>query len=157
MEGKKLPRKERSEIAAKYIDLVGLSKFSKSHPNQLSGGMQQRVSIARALAVDPEILFMDEPFGALDALTRMKMQDEISGIWEEQKKTIIFVTHDIEEAVFLADRVVIMTPNPGKIKNIVNVPLSRKRDRTDPDFIKIRDRIFAEFQLKKPDKTEYYI
>ncbi len=157
MESKKLSKKERHDIASKYIDLVGLSKFSKSHPSQLSGGMQQRVAIARALAVDPEIIFMDEPFGALDALTRLKMQDEISNIWEKQKKTIIFVTHDIEEAVFLADRIVIMTPNPGKIKSIISVPLARKRDRTSHDFLKIRDRVFSEFNMKSPDKTEYYI
>lgn len=157
LEGKKLAKKERREIAARYISLVGLSEFSKSHPGQLSGGMQQRVAIARALAVDPEIIFMDEPFGALDALTRMKMQDEISSIWQEQKKTIIFVTHDIDEAVFLADRVVIMTPNPGKIKSIVPVPLARKRDRTSEDFLKIRDRIFTEFEMKQKDNTEFYI
>ncbi len=157
LESKKLSKKERHDIASKYIGLVGLSKFSKSHPSQLSGGMQQRVAIARALAVDPEIIFMDEPFGALDALTRLKMQDEISNIWEQQKKTIIFVTHDIEEAVFLADRIVIMTPNPGKIKSIISVPLARKRDRTSHDFLKIRDRVFSEFNMKNPDKTEYYI
>lgn len=147
LECKKLSRRERHEIACKYIALVGLSDFTKSHPNQLSGGMQQRVDIARALAVDPDIIFMDEPFGALDALTRLKMQDEISSIWENQKKTIIFVTHDIEESVFLADRVVIMTPNPGKIKNIIDVPLARRRDRTSTEFLKIRDRIFAEFDI----------
>jgi ABC-type nitrate/sulfonate/bicarbonate transport system, ATPase component len=157
LESKKLSKSERRDIASKFIDLVGLSRFSKSHPSQLSGGMQQRVAIARALAVDPEIIFMDEPFGALDALTRLKMQDEISNIWEQQKKTIIFVTHDIEEAVFLADRIVIMTPNPGKIKSIINVPLARKRDRTSLDFLKIRDRVFSEFNMKIPDKTEYYI
>lgn len=157
LEGKKFAKKERAEIADKFINIVGLSEFSKSHPNQLSGGMQQRVAIARALAVDPDIIFMDEPFGALDALTRLKMQDEISGIWENQKKTIIFVTHDIEESVFLADRVIIMTPNPGKIKSIINVPLARKRDRTSLDFLKIRDRIFAEFEMKKSDATEYSI
>ncbi len=157
LESKKVSKKERHDIASKYIDLVGLSKFSKSHPSQLSGGMQQRVAIARALAVDPEIIFMDEPFGALDALTRLKMQDEISNIWEQQKKTIIFVTHDIEEAVFLADRIVIMTPNPGKIKSIISVPLARKRDRTSDDFLKIRDRVFSEFNMKNPDNTEYYI
>ena len=157
LECKKLAKNERRKLAAKYIEMVGLTSFAKNHPGQLSGGMQQRVAIARALAVDPEIIFMDEPFGALDALTRMKMQDEISSIWEEQKKTIIFVTHDIEEAVFLADRVVIMTPNPGKIKSIIDVPLARKRDRTSADFLSIRDRVFSEFELKTADKTEYYI
>lgn len=157
LEGKKLSGEERHKIAAKYIDLVSLSDFAKSHPNQLSGGMQQRVSIARALAVDPEIIFMDEPFGALDALTRINMQNEISGIWGKDKKTIIFVTHDIEESVYLADRIVVMTPNPGKIKCVINVPLARKRDRTSPDFLKIRDRIFAEFEAKQLDATEYYL
>jgi len=145
------------KIAEEYIELVGLSLFKKHHPYQLSGGMQQRVAIARALAVDPDIIFMDEPFGALDAMTRMKMQDEISGIWEKKKKTILFVTHDIDESVFLADRIVIMTPHPGKIKSIVNVPLSRKRDRTHPDFLAIRDKVFAEFEMKEKNKIEYYI
>lgn len=157
LEGKQLSKEERTHIANKYIELVGLSNFKKSHPIQLSGGMQQRVAIARALAVDPEIIFMDEPFGALDAITRMKMQDEVSSIWDSHKKTIIFVTHDIEESVFLADRIVILTPNPGKIKRIIDVPLARKRDRTSNDFLKIRDRVFAEFEMKENDKTEYYI
>lgn len=119
--------------------------------------MQQRVAIARALAVDPDIIFMDEPFGALDAMTRMKMQDEISNIWEKKKKTILFVTHDIEESVFLADRIVIMTPYPGRIKSIINVPLARKRDRTNADFIAIRDKVFAEFEMKEKDRVEYYL
>lgn len=157
LEGKKISKEERSKIANEYIELVGLSKFSKHHPGQLSGGMQQRVAIARALAVDPEIIFMDEPFGALDAMTRMNMQDEISNIWEKKKKTIVFVTHDIEEAVFLADKIVIMTAGPGKIKSILNVPMSRKRDRTSDEFLKIRDKVFEEFKMKKEDNTEYYL
>ena len=119
--------------------------------------MQQRVAIARALAVDPEIIFMDEPFAALDALTRMKLQDEISAINRSQHKTIIFVTHDIDEAVVLADRIVIMTPNPGRIKTIIPVDLHGQRDRTSPDFLRIRDHVFAEFSLKPEDRTEYYI
>lgn len=150
-------KSEIKRTAREYIDLVGLGEFSKHHPYQLSGGMQQRVAIARALAVDPEIIFMDEPFGALDAMTRMKMQDEISGIWEKKKKTILFVTHDIEEAVFLADRIVVMTSFPGRIKSILNVPLARKRDRTNPDFLTIRDRVFLEFEMKGKDKIEYYL
>lgn len=155
LESKKISKKERSKIADEFIELVGLSKFSKHHPSQLSGGMQQRVAIARALAVDPEIIFMDEPFGALDAMTRMNMQDEISSIWEKKKKTIIFVTHDIEEAVFLGDKIVIMTPSPGKIKSIVNVPISRKRDRTSEGFLKIRDSVFEEFKMKQTFDLEY--
>ena len=151
------PAAERRAIAEKYLELVGLSNFRDRHPAELSGGMQQRVAIARALAVDPEILFMDEPFAALDALTRMKLQDEISAICREQHKTIIFVTHDIDEAIVLADRIVIMTPNPGHIKSIINVDLHGRRDRTSPDFLHIRDKVFTEFSLKPEDKTEYYI
>jgi len=147
-EAKKLKRKERRQIAEEYIQLVGLSDYKKHHPPQLSGGMQQRVALARALAVEPKILLMDEPFGALDAMTRMHMQDEIERIWQEKKKTIIFVTHDIEEAVFLADRIVIMTPSPGRVKTIIEVPLPRKRDRTSLDFLKIKDKVFTEFNLK---------
>ena len=109
--------------------------------------MQQRVAIARALAVDPEIIFMDEPLGALDALTRIKMQDEILAIHKKQKKTIIFVTHDIEEAVFLADRIVIMTPNTGKIKTDIKVSLGAHRSRTSDDFLAVRDKIFTVFEL----------
>lgn len=157
LESKGIDKEERSKIADKYIDLVGLTNFKKSHPRQLSGGMQQRVAIARALAVDPEILFMDEPFGALDAITRMKLQDDILDICRNEKKTIIFVTHDIEEAVFLADRIVVMTPNPGKIKSIVTVPLKHHRDRTSGDFLKVRDKIFELFNLKSDDYIEYTI
>ncbi|MBQ7433332.1 MAG: ABC transporter ATP-binding protein [Lachnospiraceae bacterium] len=153
-----LLRAERRAIAEKYIDLVGLSQFQDSHPRQLSGGMQQRVSIARALATDPDIIFMDEPFGALDAITRMKLQDDILEISKQQQKTIIFVTHDIEEAVFLADRIVVMTPNPGKIKSIITVPLSREnRDRTSDDFIHWRDRVFEIFNMKHEPNIEYMI
>ncbi len=158
LERKKLSKEERKAIAKKYIDLVNLSDFENAHPNQLSGGMKQRVAIARALAVSPEIIFMDEPFGALDAITRMKLQDDILRIAKEENKTIIFVTHDIEEAVFLADRIVIMTPNPGKVKSIINVPLSRYgRDRTSDDFIKLRDKVFEIFNMKHDKNIEYVI
>ena len=157
LESKKISKEERSKIADEFIELVGLSKFSKHHPTELSGGMQQRVAIARALSVDPEIIFMDEPFGALDAMTRMNMQDEISNIWEQKKKTIIFVTHDIEEAVFLADRIVIMTPGPGKVKSIIDVPIKRKRDRTSEELLKIRDKVSIELKMKKENETEYFI
>lgn len=155
LEAKGLSDKMCRQIASTYLELVGLTSYQKHHPAQLSGGMQQRVALARALAVDPEILLMDEPFGALDAMTRMTMQDEIERIWQEKKKTIVFVTHDIEEAVFLADRIVIMTPGPGRIKTVIEVPLSRKRDRTSPDFLKIRDRIFKAFELKQAIEPEY--
>lgn len=157
LESKKVPKDRQKEIAEKYIELVGLKGSEKKKPGQLSGGMQQRVAIARALAVDPEILFMDEPFGALDAITRMKLQDDILDICHRTNKTIVFVTHDIEEAIFLADRVVIMDANPGRIKAIVNISLGKDRDRTSPDFLKIRDRIFEIFHMKKENMIEYYI
>lgn len=157
LEAKKISKEERKEIAKKYLALVGLEDFAGSYPRQLSGGMQQRVAIARALAVNPDILFMDEPFGALDAITRMKLQDDILKICREEKKTIIFVTHDIEEAVFLADKIVVMTPNPGKVKSVVTVPLHHDRDRTGGDFLLVRDKIFELFHLKTDHYIEYNI
>lgn len=157
LEPKGISKEERKEIAKKYIELVGLTDFRKSYPRQLSGGMQQRVAIARALAVNPDILFMDEPFGALDAITRMKLQDDILEICRNEKKTIIFVTHDIEEAVYLADKIVVMTPNPGKVKSVVTVPLHHYRDRTSGDFLYVRDKIFELFNLKADTYIEYNI
>ena len=157
LESGKLSKQERQERATRYLDLVGLRAFAHNHPQQLSGGMRQRVAFAGALAVEPEIIFMDEPFGALDALTRMEMQDELLKLQRSQQKTIVFVTHDIEEAVFLADRVVVMTPNPGKIKSVIPVHLDGARDRTGSDFLAIRDKIFGEFELKRNDKVEYFI
>lgn len=155
LESQGVPRAEREKTAMEYIKLVGLEEFSRNHPGELSGGMKQRVALARALAVEPDIIFMDEPFGALDAMTRFKMQEEIVRIWQETNKTIIFVTHDIDEAVYLADRVVVMTPLPGKVKSVIPVPIGRQRDRTGIDFIRIRDRIYTEFALK-PERTEDY-
>ena len=119
--------------------------------------MQQRVAIARALAVDPKIIFMDEPFGALDAITRTKLQEDMLQISKTEKKTIIFVTHDIEEAIFLADRIVIMTPNPGRVKSIIKVPLDEYRERTSHNFLKMRDKIFEIFNMQPNDDIEYII
>ena len=157
LESKKVSKADREKIAKKYIDLVGLSGFEKRHPKQLSGGQQQRVSIARGLAVNPEVIFMDEPFGALDAITRMKLQEDILKISREEKKTVIFVTHDIEEAVFLADRIVVMMADPGRIKSIVTVPLCGYRDRTSGDFLHVRDKIFELFNMKADSTIEYVI
>lgn len=154
---KKVPRSQWEEIAKKYLGLVGLSGYEKRYPRQLSGGQQQRVSIARGLAVDPDIIFMDEPFGALDAITRMKLQEDILRISREEKKTIVFVTHDIEEAVYLADRIVVMMADPGRIKSVVKVPLGAHRDRTAEDFLYVRDKIFELFNLKSESYIEYYI
>ncbi len=135
---KGLPNTERSRIATNYIEQVGLKGFEKSYPKELSGGMMQRVAIARALANDPEVLLMDEPFGALDAQTRTIMQELLVNIWQKTPKTILFVTHDIDEAIFISDRVYIMTARPGRIKQILNVQLPRPRAFeviTAPEFI----------------------
>ncbi|MDR0818530.1 MAG: ABC transporter ATP-binding protein [Oscillospiraceae bacterium] len=127
LEVKHVPKKERLEICKQYIDLVGLNGFEDRYPNELSGGMRQRVAIARSLAYDPQVLLMDEPFAAVDAQTRETLQDELLRIWEKTKKTIIFITHSIDEAVLLADRVVVMTPRPGKIKKVLDINLPRPR------------------------------
>jgi len=129
-----LPRDERERRAQAYIDLVGLKGFEDSYPSQLSGGMKQRTALARTLAFDPQILLMDEPFGALDAQTRSLMQAELLGIWQRTPKTVIFVTHDVQEAVFLADRVAVMSARPGRIKAIVET----KFDKSDPAIFKTK-------------------
>jgi NitT/TauT family transport system ATP-binding protein len=149
LEIQKKSEKEMDEISKKFIDLVGLTGFEKSHPNQLSGGMKQRVGIARALASDPAILLMDEPFGALDAQTRNQMQKELLRIWQETKKTIIFVTHSVDEAVFLADRIVVLTTRPGRIKEIYTIDLPRPRDRGDGKFIELRKTILDELEQQR--------
>lgn len=123
-----VPKKERNEIADYYIQMIGLTKFANAYPCQLSGGMKQRVSVARAFANDPEILLMDEPFGALDEQNRILLQQELLRIWELTKKTTVFITHSIDEALCLGDRVMIMTAHPGKIKTIINIDLPRPRD-----------------------------
>jgi NitT/TauT family transport system ATP-binding protein len=133
------------DLANHYIRMVGLCGFEKHHPHQLSGGMRQRVGLARALAVDPAILLMDEPFAALDAQTREIMSEELLRIWEEDKKTVLFVTHGIEEAVYLADRIVVMSSQPGRVKEIISVNLPRPRSlaiKDDPEFVHLRRHIW---------------
>lgn len=132
---------ERTAAAQKFIDLVGLHGFEKSYPAQLSGGMKQRVGIARAYANDPEILIMDEPFGALDAQTRYAMEEEIAKIWQLQKRTVIFVTNNIEEACYLGDRIILFSNRPAKIKEIYPNDLPRPRDMISDEFLKLRTAI----------------
>ena len=144
LEIKGLPEDERAKISSGLIELVGLKGFADSHPRELSGGMKQRVGIARALANNPAVLLMDEPFGSLDAQTRNLMQRELLRIWEATKKTILFVTHSVDEAVFLADRIVVMTARPGKVREIIPVDLPRPRDRTSKEFISVRGKVLTE-------------
>jgi len=138
LEMRGISKQDRYEIARRYISLVGLEQFEQSYPYELSGGMRQRVAIARALANDPDLLLMDEPFGALDAQTRNKMQTELLTIWERSKKTILFVTHSVDEAVYLSDRIVVMSPRPGRIRSVVPVTIPRPRIRTAPEFGELR-------------------
>ena len=154
---KNVDDKEKKRLVEHYINLVGLKGFEKALPKQLSGGMQQRVSIARALISNPQLLLLDEPFGALDALTKIHMQKEVLKIWEAEKKTMIFVTHDIEEAVYLSDRVIVLSERPGEIKKIINVELGRPRNRENNDFAYYTKLIYKEFFKETEQMPEYTI
>jgi len=147
---------KKGEVA-EYIKLVGLEGFGNVYPHQVSGGMAQRAALARALINDPKVLLMDEPFGALDAFTRMHMQVEILRIWENRGTTALFVTHDIDEAIFLSNKIVVMTPSPGKIKEVIDVPLGRPRARNHPDFVRLRNRILEMFDFSEETLLSYYI
>lgn len=138
---------ERSERIKHYVQLVGLKGFEQAYPRELSGGMKQRLEVARALAVNPDVLYLDEPFGALDSITRLQMRRELLRIWQAERKTILFVTHDIEESVQLADRVVVLSARPGRVRRIVDVDIPHPRDLSDPRYLALRDEIFAEIGL----------
>jgi sulfonate transport system ATP-binding protein len=142
---------ERTRKVQHYLELVGLKSFEREYPHQLSGGMAQRVAIARALAGCPDVLLLDEPFASLDALTRIRMQEELLRVWHAERTTVVLVTHDIEEAVYLADRVLVMSSPPGTIQNIVPIDLSRPRERTDHQFSRIRKAVLGQLFTPTPD------
>lgn len=151
-------KRERSAAARRYLEMVGLGGFEQKYPHQLSGGMKQRAGLARAFANRPEVLLMDEPFGAVDHLTRLQLQDDLLQIWESEKKTVVFITHDVAEAVFLADRVVILSPRPGRVNAIFQVPQARPRKRDDAGLLKIQNDIYASLhQVKTEDSIEFTI
>ncbi|MFE5613557.1 ABC transporter ATP-binding protein [Streptomyces sp. NPDC056463] len=147
LEATGVPRRERAARAREFLDLVGLSGFEDRHPHELSGGMRQRVAIARSLAYDPDVLLMDEPFGALDAQTRESLQDELLRIWQRTGKTVVFITHSIDEAVYLGQRVAVMTSRPGRIKQVVPIALGSRADTDDirsaPEFARHRHEIWS--------------
>jgi len=141
------PSEDAEQRARGYIHLVGLGDFADAYPRQLSGGMAQRVGIARALTVQPEILLLDEPLGALDAMTKITMQEELARIWREENVTMIVVTHDLEEAVYLADRVLVLPKEKGAVARLVEIDLPRPRDRSEPRFVRHREELLREFGL----------
>jgi NitT/TauT family transport system ATP-binding protein len=151
LELRQLPKEERARTARDYLKRVGLTDFENHYPHELSGGMQQRAGLARALAVNPMILLMDEPFGAVDAQTRQLLQEELLELWQRERKTVIFITHSMDEAVYLSDRVVVMTPRPGQVAEVLDVPLARPRIadevRRDPKFVELTNYIWG--SLKK--------
>lgn len=152
-----VPKEEREYLGRKYLSLVSLNGAENKYPSQLSGGMRQRVALARALSVEPKIILMDEPFAAADALAREKLQDDLLGLWESMHKTIVFVTHDIEEAVYLADRVVVFSPQPGTVRNIIPIDVPRPRKRIDKKIGELRDRLFQIYQYDATGEADYVV
>lgn len=149
--------KKHNEVAD-YVKLVGLEGFEKHYPHQLSGGMAQRVSLARSFINSPKVLLMDEPFGALDAFTRMQMQDELLKIWEQRGTTIMLVTHDVDEAIYLSDRVVVMSPRPGKVEEILEINITRPHERNYPEFLQLRVKILEILNFAKhQEDLPYYL
>ncbi|WP_337174325.1 ABC transporter ATP-binding protein [Paludisphaera sp.] len=146
-------REHRAEVD-EYLRLTGLEPFADSYPHQLSGGMAQRAALARALINHPKVLLLDEPLGALDQFTRMRMQDEVVRIWRARRTTTVLVTHDIDEALYMCDRIVVMTPRPGRIERVMDVPLERPRHRNDPRFLELRSEILEMMHLAGDDRAE---
>jgi ABC-type nitrate/sulfonate/bicarbonate transport system ATPase subunit len=140
----KLPRAEREHRVAHYVQMIGLQGFERTYPSDLSGGMKQRLQVARALAVNPDILYLDEAFGALDSITRLTMRKELLRIWQTERRTIIFVTHDIDEAVQLADRVVVLSSNPARIEDILTIDIRRPRNISSPHYLELRDKLLEQ-------------
>ncbi len=150
--------KNHKKLVLEYLELVDLKDFGNSYPHQLSGGMQQRASIARSLVGHPKVLLLDEPLGALDAFTRMNMQDELLRIWEEKNMTMIMVTHDVDEAIYLSDKIVVMSPRPAKVEKVIDVNLYRKRARNNPEFLRLRSEILEILHYAgKLEEPSYYI
>jgi len=143
----KLPRAEREKRITRYVELVQLQGFERSYPSDLSGGMRQRLQVARALAVNPDILFLDEPFGALDSITRVMMRGELLRIWQEERRTIVFVTHDIDEAVQLADRVVVLSSRPARIQEVVTIDIPHPRNISSARYLGLRDELLKQIGL----------
>jgi len=144
LERKGVARRDRRDIAMRYLAMVGLADFAEKRPRELSGGMKQRVAIARTFATEPSIIFMDEPFGALDALTRRHLQHELLRIWQQHRKTVVFITHSVVEAIYLADRIVLMTARPGRIKTVLKIDIAHPRDPTSDEFRAIERRVYAD-------------
>jgi NitT/TauT family transport system ATP-binding protein len=143
----KLPRAQREQRIAHYVQTVRLQGFEKAYPSDLSGGMKQRLQVARALAVNPDILYLDEPFGALDSITRVIMRGELLRIWQTERRTILFVTHDIDEAVQMADRVVVLSSRPARIKDILNIDIPHPRNISSPRYLELRDELLKQIGL----------
>jgi len=156
LERKGVPRRERRTIAMRYLEMVGLTDFAEKRPRELSGGMKQRVAIARTFATEPSIIFMDEPFGALDALTRRYLQHELLRIWQQHRKTVVFITHSVVEAIYLADRIVLMTARPGRIKSMIRIELPHPRDPISDEFRVIERQVYADLdeELAKSFRME---
>jgi NitT/TauT family transport system ATP-binding protein len=149
LEMKGIPKDERAEIALRFLRLVNLEKFARSYPHELSGGMQQRVAMARALAYNPAVLLMDEPFAALDALTREEMQRFLVDVWRETKKTVIYVTHNVAEAVYLGDCIIVFSPHPGTVKAQIKINLPRPRDTLSVEFLEYQKDIVKHIVERK--------